>query len=408
MPSEGTLASLEQLCTRFKGDHDGCLDSRFRLHVGRLARDVVVAGGTCRVEKVSGTPDVEIRTDHETWKDIFDGKLSGIEAFAERRLTVRGSIEKSLLFEPLFERPDAGGMRYSMERFETDKAEISALVAGDQHAPPLFLVHGLGANKSSWLPTVPALARRFRVIALDLPGFGGSSKPLGAYNASWFARHVFGLMDAMDYDSANVAGNSMGGRIAMEMAMLHPERVRALACLCPATAFSRRPALWFVRLLRPELAFVAGRLPRRQLRAGLTELFSDPRRVEDGWYDAAIDDFLSVWKSPRARVAFSAAARNIYLDEPEGERGFWSRLREMRTPALFVYGDRDHLITHHFAKKVRRHLPRATVTVWTDCGHAPQIEWPDKTSAALIRFFTRAGATRTIVLDEVREPAAAR
>lgn len=393
MPSGGTLGSIEQLCTRFKGDPEGCLDSRFRLRVGRLARDVVVAGGSCRVEKTSGTPDVEIRTDHDTWKEIYEGKLSGIEAFAARRLSVRGSIENSLIFEPLFERPDAGGLRYEMDRVDTGRGHASVLTAGDSHAPALFLIHGLGATKSSWLPAVPALATRFRVVALDLPGFGGSSKPLGAYTAAWFSEHVFALMDALGYESAYVAGNSMGGRIALEMAMDRPERIRALACLCPAVAFSRRPALWFVRLLRPELAFVAGRLPRKQLRAGLMELFSDPRRVEENWYDAAIDDFLTVWKSPRARIAFSAAARNIYLDEPEGERGFWTRLRKMRTPALFIYGGRDQLITHHFGKKVRVHLPSATVTTWRDCGHVPQIEWPQKSAAALIKFFTRAAAS---------------
>jgi pimeloyl-ACP methyl ester carboxylesterase len=93
-------------------------------------------------------------------------------------------------------------------------------------------------------------------------------------------------------------------------------------------------------------------------------------------------------------MAFFAALRNIYLDEPEGERGFWTRLAQMDTPAFFVYGQCDVLISHHFAKKVRRTLPSAEIAVWSDCGHVPQIEFPNRTADALIGFLDRIAARR--------------
>ncbi|HEV3472766.1 MAG TPA: alpha/beta fold hydrolase [Actinomycetota bacterium] len=393
MGDSPVVRSIESLPHRFIGDDS--LAARFRLHVGRAARDVVVEDGRCDVVKTNGVrPDVEISTSAETWFEIDDGRLSGLEAFAQRRLTVRGSIEKSLLFEPLFERRAAGALSYSLQRIEAGSVGISALIAGDVYAPPLLLIHGLGATKSSWLPIVPELARRHRVIALDLPGFGASTKPRGRYDAPWFTDHVFSLMDVLEIDSASIAGNSMGGRIAQEMAMVQPDRVDAIACLCPANAFVRRPALWLVRLLRPELAFFAGKLPRTRIKESLKDLFADAGRVNEEWFEAAVDDFLEVWRSPRARMAFSAAARNIYLDEPHGEEGFWTRLAELNVPSFYVFGRKDVLITHHFGRKVKRAVPAARVEVWPDCGHVPQIEHPERTATKLVNFFTAASRRR--------------
>ena len=396
MGDSPVVRSLDTLPKRFRGDQNG-LSARFRIEVGRAVRDIVVSDGRCEVAKANGVPpDVIIKTDPETWFDIDQGRISGIEAFARGKLNVRGSIERSLMFEPLFDRPSAGAMEYSIEMVGRRGNRISALIAGDDKAPPLLLIHGLGATKSSWLPIVPALARGHRVIALDLPGFGSSSKPRGRYDARWFARRVFSFVDQMDLDEVLVAGNSMGGRIAMEMAMTDPDRIRAISCLCPSAAFSRRPALWLVKLLRPELAFVASRLPRKQVEEGLKQLFSDPGRVSEDWYKAAVDDFLTTWKSPRARMAFSAAARAIYLEEPEGEMGFWARLAAMQIPAQFVYGRHDVLISSSFGHRVRKALPSADVSVWRDCGHVPQIEFPERTASTILDFFARATAQRKV------------
>ena len=337
-------------------------------------------------------PDVEIACDAKTWGAMYDGQLSGIEAFAQRRLFLRGSIEKSLYFEPSFDRPQAGGLRYELRKVNLGALEFATVMAGDPDAPPLLLLHGLGGTKASWLPIVPELASRYRVVALDLPGFGESSKPRGRHDAPWFSEYVFGVMDALGIDRAALGGNSLGGRIAMEMAMQEPRRVEAIACLCPATAFSRRPGLGIVKLLRPELGVVAAKLPRDQIKAGVKDMFANPLRIDESWYDAAVDDFLDIWKSPRARRAFFTTLRNVYLDEPEGELGFWNRLQYMRPPALYIYGRKDNLISHHFAKKVERYLPNATVKVWADCGHVPQIECPERTVKAMLDFYDIAGA----------------
>ncbi len=388
--------AIERLPERFLGGSTPLSGTRFRVNLGRIRRDVLIERDSCEIVSANGhKPDVEICTDPETWLDMYEGRLSGIEAFGRGRLTMRGSIERSLHFEILFDRPDVGGLRYSLETIEYGRTKVSTLTAGPASAPPLLLLHGLGSTKASWLTIVPQVARRHRVVALDLPGFGRSSKPRGSYDAPWFAEHVRNVMDELSIDRAFIAGNSMGGRIAMETAMRYPKRVEAIACLCPAAAFNRRPALWFVKLLRPELGMMASRLPREQMGKALRRLFADPGCLHDSWYEAAIDDFLEAWRSPRARRAFFTALRNIYLDEPEGDNGFWTRLSKMKTPALFLYGERDELITHHFSRRIRRTLPEAEVFVWKDCGHVPQIELPDRTARAMSRFFSQASARLT-------------
>jgi pimeloyl-ACP methyl ester carboxylesterase len=394
MGDSPVVRSLETLPQRFKG-HDANLNARFRVSVGRCSRDIVVTDDRCEVQKANGVkPDVEILTDVDTWFEMEQGRLSGIEAFSDHRLLVRGSIEKSLLFEPLFERPAAGALGYTVENVGRRGGRMQAVFAGDPDAEPILMLHGLGGTKSSFLPIVPAMAKHYRVIALDLPGFGSSAKPRGAYNAKWFAERVFRFMDQLDIDAALLVGNSMGGRIAMEMGLMDANRVRAMACLCPATAFTQRPALRLVKLLRPELAFAASRLPRSYVLDGLKQLFADPTSVEQEWYEAAVDDFLQIWRSPRARMAFSAAARHLYLEEPLGEKGFYARLAAMTTPALYIYGRHDVLISHNYGRRVTKALPNSEVVVWNDCGHVPQIEHPERTAQLLHDFYATVGAKR--------------
>ena len=209
---------------RFRAASEGQWQERLHGHrrqagVGRTERDVVVSGGGCRVEKPSGRPATHIETDANTWREIDHGELSGIEAFAQRRLIVRGSIENALRFEPMFERPDAGGLKYRVQPVHNPGMTISTLVAGEESGEALLLLHGLGATKASWLTIVPELARRYRIIAVDLPGFGASSKPLGRYDSAWFAGHIFRLMDRLGI--RDVAGLT---RYAIRIGLISDER----------------------------------------------------------------------------------------------------------------------------------------------------------------------------------------
>jgi pimeloyl-ACP methyl ester carboxylesterase len=113
------------------------------------------------------------------------------------------------------------------------------LEAGPRDAPPVVLLHGLGATSASFLPTIRDLSADHRVIALDLPGFGESGKPLRPLRPAFFARHVVAMLDELRIRHAHLVGNSMGGRVALEVALRYPYRVSRLALLCPSMAWRR-------------------------------------------------------------------------------------------------------------------------------------------------------------------------
>ena len=347
-----------------------------RIQDGRLT---VGIGGTDR-------PDAVISSDSRTLIDVNSGVTTGAEAFLAGRVTVRGNLGLALrlesMFEPLVPRPPhaptdrtvvAGGL------------PVSLLEAGT--GDPVLLLHGLGATKASFLPTLFALAKRHRVIAPDLLGHGDTAKPRGRYDAPTFARFMLDLMDGLGIERAHLIGNSMGGRISLEVAMRSPDRVRSVTLLCPAVAFiKRREFVPLVRLLRPELGFVPHRLPHRLVVRSVRAMFARPERLPMSWYEAGADEFLRVFRNPHGRAALYASMRNIYLDEPAGERGFWIRLERMETPAMFLWGDRDRLVPAAFSRHVERVLPEATSVVIPDCGHVPQFEHPDRTHGLIKRF----------------------
>lgn len=147
----------------------------------------------------------------------------------------------------------------------------------------------------------------------------------------------------------------MGGRVAVEMGLRHPERVDRLVLLGPSPAFLKnRDHVRLVGILRPELALVPLALPHAYVRREIRRMFASPSRLDDAWYDAAADGFLRVFRTIRGRISF-----------------FW--------------GAGDRLVPAAFAQHVEASLPTATSIVLEDCGHVPQYE-PDTTSELVRRF----------------------
>ncbi len=337
-------------------------------------------------------PTATIVSDVETMTAVVEGRLVGIDAFLQGRLFLRGNIALPLELDDLLHPRHRDPRAPSARRIEAAGVETFVLEAGPVDAPPVVLLHGLGGTSTSFLPTIWDLSRDHRVFAIDLPGFGESGKPLRPLHAMFFARHLVALLDQLGIETAHLVGNSMGGRVALEVALRSPERVRSIALLAPSMAFRRfRFGVGLVRLVRHELAF----LPIPALHAvvvrALRSLFAVPERVPVAAMNAAADEFLRVFATGRGRVAFFNAMREIYLEDAHGERGFWDRLPRLSRPALFLFGDRDWLVPAAFAKFVAEAVPAAELRVIESCGHVPQFEIPDETHALIREFFTRSG-----------------
>ena len=346
--------------------------------------DVVVADGAASIATPDGRPDAVLTADADTWRQIAVDLSSGMDSFRSGRLSVRRNLHVGVGFLAATSGATEPG-RLRFRTIATSGARLSIMEAGI--GPPVLALHGLGGTKGSFLPTVAALAGRFRVIAVDLPGFGDSDKPIGAsYDARFFAGTGIDLLNALALDRVHLIGNSLGGRIALEIALRHPGRVGRLALLAPSLAWRRdRPWVPLLRLTRPELGLVQ-LAPRPLVEAIVHRVIPG---ADDGWTAAGVDEFLRAYLTPAGRAAFYAAARHIYLEEPHGEEGFWTRLRTLQRDALFVWGRRDRLVPIAFARHVADALPRAR-HLELDCGHVPQVERPKQTHAALAAFLSEA------------------
>ncbi|MGH2983357.1 MAG: alpha/beta fold hydrolase [Solirubrobacterales bacterium] len=339
-------------------------------------------------------PDVVIGTDAATWLELREGKLSGLDAFRTRRLWARGNLDLAVAFEGHFKLPNGRPPLLRIHEVKAGKARISTLTAGDG-IETVVLIHGLGSDKTSFFETVSALAPEHTVHAIDLPGFGSSSKPLRApYDAPWFARAVIRFLDSQGIDRAHLVGNSLGGRVAIEVGLQAPDRVRSLSLLCPSMAWrKRRHFAPLVKLLRPELAAIPHTFGDSLVRQHFWSMFSRPERIHPSAADVAVEEFLRNYRSANARVAFHSAARHIYLEEPKGPEGFWTRLEELQPPAMFVWGDEDPLVPLAFSRYVREALPDARQVVLEQCGHVPQVEHPVDANALVHDFIAHAQAS---------------
>ena len=359
--------------------------ARVRLEVtGAGSWDALVADGRARLVSASTReePDALLTADEATWRRMASDLRGGLEAFRSRRLSVRRNLHLGVGFLAA----TSGAREDERLRFRcrrTELGDVSTVEAGK--GDPVVMLHGLGGTKQSFLPTIAALAPAgYRAIAMDLPGFGDTDKPIrGSYDAKFFADWVNALLDCLNIERAWVLGHSMGGRVALEMGFSHHDRVHGLMLMTPSLAWrsDRRWAPW-LRLVRPELG-VLQPTPRKLAEALVY------RAIPGGasWAAAGIDDFLRSYLTPRGRAAFYAAARQIYLEEPHGEDGFWTRLETLAPESLFLWGRHDTIVPIGFARHVKDALPAAR-HVEIDCGHIPQFERPRQAHAAMLRFLS--------------------
>ena len=327
-------AAFRSLPDRYLGADEG-FDATYHVRLCDLGHvwEVRCTSHGARVRKGASRrqPDVTISTDSDTWMRLREGSFSGVEAFQRRLLAVRGNLDYAIGFEGMFRLPNGRPPLLQIYDVPVGRHRVSTLTMGQ--GPDVLLLHGLGGTRASLFDTAAALSGRYRVHAPDLPGFGSSSKPaLGAYNAGWFAEIMLGLMDQLEIPHAHIVGNSMGGRVAIEMGLTAPERVGALGLLCPAVAWIRRGLHPIVRLLRPELGLLPHAFRRSTVASQFWSMFHERDVIDPAVGDLMVDEFRRIYHSAGARFAFLASARNIYLESPFGRSGFYPRLSQLQSP----------------------------------------------------------------------------
>lgn len=260
-----------------------------------------------------------------------------------------------------------------------DGRDLHYVEAGDPEAPPLVLVHGFGAWSYSWRHNIGPLSQEFRVVALDLPGFGWSEKSRrGDQSLEAYVRAVTGLMDHLGMDAAVLVGNSMGGEISLCTAVLAPQRVRAVAGLCSSAFIETLPRLG--RLI-PYLPF-AGKLGRRLImnrnfvRHVLQGCYADPRRLPA----EAAECYTAPFSTPGAEGGFVAVMRDFNLGS------LTRRFGAVEQPVRLIWGERDPYIPVSDGQRLARLLPKAELVVLPDAAHVPQEEQPETVNRLLAEF----------------------
>jgi pimeloyl-ACP methyl ester carboxylesterase len=383
-------AAFRSLPDRYLGADPG-FDSTYHISPCDLGHTWEVRctshGARMRKGATRRRPDVRISTDADTWMRLREGEFSGIDAFQQRRLSVRGNLDYAIGFEGLFRLPNGRPPLLTIRDVHVGRHRISTLTMGE--GPDVVLLHGLGSTRASRFEIAATLGRHYRVHAPDLPGFGSSSKPpRGGSDARWFAEIMISLLDGLDIPDAHFVGNSMGGRIAIEVGLSAPERVRALGLMCPAVAWIKRGLHPIVRLLRPELGLLPHGFRRSTVASQLWGVFHDEDAIDPAVVDPMVDEFRRIYHSAGARFAFLASAHHLprvairarrLLPAPVDAPA--ARSVHLRKPRFVCSGGvrppRAPLAASGRAGDDRRVRPRAAV------------ERADETGEMLLRFFAR-------------------
>lgn len=248
--------------------------------------------------------------------------------------------------------------------------------------PAVVLIHGFASSLFTWKDVLPTLAESHDVVAIDLPGFGGSDirRPL---DGAAYPAVVFAVMDRLAIDRAAVVGNSLGGSVAVAMAAERPERVRALV-LIDSAGFNfdpgDRPAL--LRLVAaPGVGEALEKLPlrRRLVAAGLEQVFFDDTRVTE----ERIDEYAAPMMRPGAT---QAAAELLTSPGPP----FLDVVRRVRAPTLVLWGRDDTWIPVAHAQRFTEAIPASKAVILESCGHVPQEERPAEVGALIAHFLAPA------------------
>lgn len=265
-------------------------------------------------------------------------------------------------------------------------AKLRVVVDGPADGQPVVMIHGLGRSLEDWSDQIVRLHDDYRVIALDLPGFGLSKRTSDKLTVEALAAAVVKLLDKIDERRpAVIMGNSLGGAVAMTVAASAPDRVAALV-LADSAGFGREVSLG-LRLLDLGLARHALRLRRYHRVTSVTErnMFHDKSFVTRQRVDYAT----KVGRRKHFARTFEEIAREI--GSAKGVDEAWrvdlvTRVAALARPTLVVWGAQDWILPASHAQTAAQAFPQARVHVLDQCGHAPQIEKADE-FAALVRDF---------------------
>jgi pimeloyl-ACP methyl ester carboxylesterase len=277
----------------------------------------------------------------------------------------------------------------STHYLDVEGMEVAYSEAGEGEVT-LVLIHGLGSYLPVWARNLSALSKAHHVVAIDLPGYGRSSKGNYRYSMRFFADVVEAVIDRLHLQRVILVGHSMGGQIALTHALRHPHRAEALILVAPAgfERFEPGEGSWLAEAVTKEFVQLT---PLDAIWANLVGNFSHfPKQAE-----FMADDRVRIVGGPDFDGYAYAVSRSVYamVHEPVLER-----LPEIQVPILITFGEDDGLIpnpilhggeTRALAERAAEKLPCAQLVMISRAGHMVQFERPNEWNRAVLEFLNK-------------------
>ncbi len=250
---------------------------------------------------------------------------------------------------------------------------------------PLLMIHGLGENLLTWQKILNRLPQEnYRFLLVDLPGHGQSTaERMGKYSHRHLAQQLIEFLDTLSIKKVIIIGHSLGGNLALRMALLHPERVQALFLISPAV-FSVHgvplSSLIFANpLLRTGIISIANKTLRSEIKLTKT--------LQDAVFDKNIidQDLIERIVKPILRNPKSGLALYYYLRDSSRNHVF-PDLKSLTLPIFIMSGREDSWVKISEIRRLNASLNNVTFLEIYQCGHMPQEEKPDEVVKQLIKF----------------------
>ncbi|CAN5912784.1 hypothetical protein BH11MYX3_BH11MYX3_13290 [soil metagenome] len=261
--------------------------------------------------------------------------------------------------------------------------------------PAVVLIHGFSASSDSWLSVITHLANGHRVIAIDLKGFGWTSRPDGDYSPAAEAKLAWGVLDKLGVTDVAIVGHSWGSSVALEMAVAHQDRVRRVALYDAYVYDDQVPSFfrWAENGGLGEVMFGLFYTERMEDRIPLA--FYDDRWVTQARVDHVEHDL--------AREGTTAAALAAARQHHFGP--LHTALRDFKRPVLLLWGENDEVTPLRFGQRLAAELTDASLIVYPRCGHLPMVEAHNSSTRDLVAFLAKDASTSPPVpADKPVEP----